>query len=117
MDTAGPSAWQEQRRPRRRPLLGFGVGIALAALVAYPVLVTGVLTLINFAGCLTAPCGEPRPQPVAGVLFAAATTALVAMPFTVGVAVAGLGRRASTTVAVVTAAIAATFITLIVLQL
>ncbi|MPY97965.1 MAG: hypothetical protein GEU97_08185 [Actinophytocola sp.] len=117
MGTAGPAAWQEQPQPRGRPLVGFLACITLAAIVAYPVLMTGLMALFNFAGCVTAPCGEPRPQPMAGVLFAAATTVLVTIPFAVGIAVAGFGWRVTTTVAVVTAAIVATFITLIVLQM
>ncbi|GAA5112749.1 hypothetical protein [Haloechinothrix salitolerans] len=101
MDTADPSARQE--RPRR-PLLGLGVGIALAVVVAYPVFATGVLTLISFADCLMPPCTESYSQPWTGTFFGALTAVLVALPFTVGVAIAGAGKRAITAVAVLTAA-------------
>lgn len=101
MDTAGPSARPERGR---RPLLGLGVGIAVAVVLAYPVFVTGVLTLISFAGCLMPPCTESYSQPWTGTFFGALTAVLVALPFTVGVAIAGGSKRATIAVAVLTAA-------------
>lgn len=76
--------------PRRSPVLGIVVGLAVLAIVAVPALFTATAAVAGFTGCLIE-CSEPEPDALVGALWAAVTLVLLSLPVGAGLVAGRVG--------------------------
>lgn len=77
------------RDQQRRPWAGVAAGAVTLAVVAVPAFWTGFFALASFTGC-SLECHEPEVG--VGLLWAAVTALLLALPIAVGLVVSGARR-------------------------